>query len=179
MQPSDAVYRIAAWSGIALLAGATVISAALGDWLGVAFLAAFLCASILFVVFETDLPPLFDFLFVSAAVVNAAGWVWNLYDTVWGYDEIAHFYTSFAVTLSVGYLAYAAVRSHFRNHLGHFVLIISSFGISLGAFWEIFELMVLQELTNPVVDLVMDTLGAILAGVLAAWALGSDTRRIS
>jgi hypothetical protein len=52
------------------------------------------------------------------------------------------------------------------------VLVIASFGITLGTFWEIFEWAVLKQLPNPVVDIIMDSLGAVTAGVAAAWILG-------
>jgi hypothetical protein len=55
---------------------------------------------------------------VVAAVLNAAGWVWDLYTTVWGFDEVAHFYTSFAITLALGYRVFRAMRDQFRQQNG-------------------------------------------------------------
>jgi hypothetical protein len=167
-------YIVAAWIGIALLAGALLFILFRGSWLNVLLLAIFLAAAIGFVAFDRRLPSLFDALFVAAAIINAAGWILAIYDSIPGYDEIAHFFTSFAVTLSVGFLVYRGVREHFREHRGHFVLVIASFGISIGAFWEIFEWMILDQLTNPVLDIIMDSLGAILAGFAAAWFLPLD-----
>lgn len=164
----------AAWLGNGLLALALGYSVFTADWFGALFLGGFLAASVIFVAFEDRLPTLFDALFVSSALVNAIGWAWDYYTTVWGYDEIVHFYTTFAVTLSAGYLTFFAVREHFRHHRLHFVLVISSFGISIGALWEIFEWIILPELTNPVEDMIMDSLGAILAGLVAAWALREE-----
>jgi hypothetical protein len=172
---NDPNFARAAWVGIALQALATAYSLVAGDWIAVLFMAGFLAASGVFVAFEDRLPTLFDLLFVGASLVNAVGWAFHYYDTVWGYDELVHFYTTFAVTLSVGYLVFFAVREHFRDHRFHFVVVISSFGISIGALWEIFEWIVLPVLTNPVEDLIMDTLGALLAGLLAAKALGAET----
>jgi hypothetical protein len=171
---NSSIFAKVAWIGIALLAAAAVYSIVMGDWIGVLFLGGFLIASVVFVAFEDRLPTLFDLLFVSAALLNAVGWAWDYYRIIWGYDEIVHFYTTFAVTLSLGYLAFYAVREHFRDHRAHFILVISSFGISIGALWEIFEWLILVELTNPVEDLVMDTFGAVLAGYVAAWALGAE-----
>lgn len=168
------IFFKAAWVGNGVLALCVGYSALTGDWLGVLFLAGFLVASVCFVAFEGRLPMLFDMLFVGAALLNAIGWAWDYYTTIWGYDEAVHFYTTFAVTLSLGYLAFFAVREHFREHRWHFILVISSFGISLGALWEIFEWLILVKLTNPVEDLIMDTLGAVLAGFVAAWALGAE-----
>lgn len=167
-------YRIASWIGIVLIAVATVAVAFRGDWTGVALLAAFLLASVAFVLFEDRLPALFDALFVSAAIVNAAGWVWDLYTQVWGYDEFAHFYTTFAATLSLGYLVLYAMREHFRQHPGHFLIVVTSFGVTLGAWWEVVELIILKKLTDPVGDIVVDSLGAMLAAWLSLWALGKE-----
>jgi hypothetical protein len=170
-------YVAAAWIGIVLLAVACILVLGNGNWFGGSLLAVFLLASVAFVVGDEDLPGLFDLLFVAAAIINAAGWVWDLYRRIPGYDEAAHFYTSFAVTLSLSYLVYRRVREPFREHRLHFVLVIASFGISLGAFWEIFELLVLKELLNPVVDIIMDSLGAVLAGIGAAVSLGLEQPR--
>jgi hypothetical protein len=175
MKANDPRFDIAAWIGIALLAAAAIFTAWRGEWLATLGITGFLIASAAFVVFDSRLPTLFNFLFVIAAIVNAAGWVWRFYETIAGYDEAVHFYTTFAVTLSAGYLTYYAVREYFRHHRAHFVLVISSFGLSLGALWEIFEWVILPSLNNPVEDLIMDGLGAVLAGLVAAWALGVDS----
>lgn len=176
MDLSSRGYTAAAWAGVALLAVAVVYVAIMGNWFGALLLAAFLTVSVAFVVAK-PLPSLFDLLFVAAAMLNAAGWVWDLYGKVVGYDEIAHFATSFAITLSLGFLVYREVREPFREHRLHFVLVIASFGITLGAFWEIFEWALLRSLPNPIVDIIADSLGAVGAGVFAAWALGLEARR--
>jgi hypothetical protein len=165
-----------AWAGNGLLALALIHALITGDWLAALFLGGFLAMAAVFVAFESRLPSLFDVLFVSAALVNAVGWAWDYYTSIAGYDEAVHFYTTFAVTLSVGYFTFFAMREHFRHHRAHFVLVISSFGISIGALWEIFELFVLPQPDNVAEDLLMDTFGAVLAGFLAAWALGAENR---
>jgi hypothetical protein len=147
MSLSDGRYTVAAWVGVAVLAVALVYVATIGHWFGAVLLTVFLAASVVFVV-SKPLPSLFSLLFVAAAVVNAAGWVWNLYPIV-GYDEIAHGFTSFAVPLSLGFLVYRRVREPFREHRLHFVLVVTSFGITLGAFWGIFEWALLAPLPNP------------------------------
>lgn len=172
MNLDSATYKTTGWIGIALLVVATIYVAAVQrDWTGAALLGVFLLASVLFVGFEDRLPALFDALFVSAAIINAVGWVWGLYKQVWGYDEFAHFYTTFAATLSLGYLTFYVMRRHFREHSAHFVIVVTSFGVTLGAWWEVFELIILKKLTDPVGDIVVDSLGALLAGLLALWTL--------
>lgn len=48
-----------------------------------------------------------------------------------------------------------------------FFLVITSFGISLGVFWEIFEWVTMIPEVNPVVDIMMNSLGAATAAT--AW----------
>lgn len=84
-------HRAAAWAGIGLLAGAIVLAAARGKWTGAGVLSAFLGISALFVLRERQLPTLFDAIFVLAALINAGGWTWDLYNQPGLYDEVAHF----------------------------------------------------------------------------------------
>lgn len=175
MELDRRAYRILAWIGIAFIAAATVVVMLRGDWSGVAVLGAFLLASIALVAFEDRLPSLFDLLFVIAAMVNGAGWIWNLYKSVLGYDEFAHFFTTFAVALALGYLVLYVMREHFRAHRVHYAVIIISFGVTLGAWWEVFEWVILAKLTDPVGDIIVDTLGAVLAALLAVWALTQES----
>jgi hypothetical protein len=136
-------------------------------------------ASMAFVLREDRLPNLFDTLFVIAALVNAAGWVWNLFELPGPYDELVHAYTIFAITLALGWLAYASLFESFRAHHWLFMLVIASFGIAIGAVWEIVEWTadlllradVVKNLHDTIVDLIVDSLGALLAGVASVWAL--------
>jgi hypothetical protein len=73
------VYRVIAWVGQALLAILVIAAAVQGKWLNALGLAFFLVTSFVFVVRDDKLPTLFDFLFVLAALLNATGWVWNLF----------------------------------------------------------------------------------------------------
>lgn len=174
MDIDSRAFRNISYIGIGLLALATVVVLVRSDWLGAALLGAFLLFSILFVAFESKLPALFDTLFVAAAIINAAGWVWGLYRPVWGYDEVAHFFTTFAVTLAIGYLTLYVVREHFRTHRLHYVAVVASFGVTLGAWWEVVEFFLLRKLHDPVGDIIVDSFGALLAGGIAAWTLTTE-----
>ncbi|HSF75462.1 MAG TPA: hypothetical protein VLA84_16835, partial [Microcoleus sp.] len=72
-------YRVAAWVGQALLTIAVIAAVSQGKLQNALGLALFLVASLAFVVMETHLPTLFDFLFVLAALLNAGGWVFGLF----------------------------------------------------------------------------------------------------
>lgn len=166
-------YRIAAWVGQFFLAIAVVVEIAQGNLQGTLTLAGFLAASFAFVALDKLLPTLFDLLFVVAALLNAGGWVWKLFYAPGPYDEIAHGFTTFSITLALGFLAYNSLLTSFRQHRILFVLAIASFGIAIGALWEIFEwlIRVINDLDDTIMDLVMDSIGALLAGLVSIPAL--------
>jgi hypothetical protein len=167
-------YRTAAWGGQALLAIAIVVVLIKGQWLPAAALAGFLVLSYLFVAFERKLPTLFDLLFVVAALINAGGWAWDLYNKPGPYDEIAHFYTIFAITLAVGFLLYDELMESFYSHRVLFVITIASLGIALGALWEVTEWLadfvtpkqIVSGLFDTITDIMLDSAGAIVAALL-------------
>lgn len=166
-------FRIAAWIGVVLVTAALIVVAVLGRWKGALVLAGFLAASVGFLIWERRLPTLFDLIFVGAAILNAAGWIWNLFDRFYPYDELTHALTCFAVTLSLGFMVYHSVREQFRGHGVLFVLAVTSFGVTLGALWEVLEwaMNISNSLSDAMIDLLMDTAGSLLAGLLSAWTI--------
>ena len=168
-------FRVAAWVGTALLSAAMAYMAVMDQWAGVGVIAAFLIAALVFIICEDRLPALFDLLFVIAALLNAVGWAWGAFHWPGPYDEITHAVTTFAVTLSLGLLTFYSVRAHFEPHGLLYVLIIASFGIAIGGVWEIVEWAagVIGTIDDTAIDLVMDTIGALMAGGLNLWALRS------
>ncbi|NJP12164.1 MAG: hypothetical protein HC866_24100 [Leptolyngbyaceae cyanobacterium RU_5_1] len=176
-------YRIAAWVGQFFLTLAVIAAAIQGNWQNAIALAFFLIASLIFVVNDDKLPTLFDCLFVMAALLNAGGWVWGLFYQPGPYDEIVHAFTTFAFTLALSFLAYNSMLTVFRNHKLLYLLTITSFGIAIGALWEVAEwtagrilaIEVIESLDDTITDLIMDSLGAALAAVLSLWALQEQT----
>ncbi|MEB3309123.1 MAG: hypothetical protein VKJ02_02730 [Snowella sp.] len=172
-------YRRAAWGGQALLAIAVLLAMTQGKWQNALILFLFLAASFIFIVQDDKLPTLFDFLFVLAALLNAGGWVWGLFYLAGPYDEITHLFTTFALTLALGFLVYQVMLTTFRQHQWLYLLTITSFGIAMGALWEIAEWSaekilateVIGSLDDTITDLIMDTLGAALAAIISLWAL--------
>jgi hypothetical protein len=177
-------YRIAAWVGQGLLAIAIVVMLIRGEWLAALTLGAFMLISYLFVAFERKLPTLFDLVFVFAALINAGGWTWNLYNQPGPYDEIAHFYTIFAITLASGYMLYSELMESFYDHRFLFVLTIASLGIALGALWEVAEWLadfatprqIVSGLFDTITDIILDSGGAVLAALLNLWGLHERSR---
>lgn len=172
-------YRIAAWIGQALLAIAVILALSQGKWENALALALFLVVSFIFVLRDDRLPTLFDFLFVLAALLNAGGWVWGLFYPPGPYDEITHAFTVFAFTLAFSFLVYRSMLEVFREHKFLYLLTITSFGIAIGALWEVAEWLagkilameVIESLDDTITDLIMDSLGASLAAVVSLWAL--------
>lgn len=172
-------YRKAAWFGQALLAIAIAVVLIQGQWLAAATLAGFLLISYLFVAFDRKLPTLFDLLFVIAALINAGGWTWDLYNQPGPYDEIAHFYTIFAITLALGFMLYSPLMKSFYDHRVLFVIMIASLGIALGALWEVTEWLadfltpkqIVSGLSDTITDMMLDTGGAVVAALLNLWGL--------
>lgn len=176
-------YRTAAWIGQALLAIAIAFVLIKGQWLPAAALAGFLVISFLFVAFERKLPTLFDLIFVIAALINAGGWAWDLYNQPGPYDEIAHFYTIFAITLAVGFMLFSELMESFYSHRVLFVITIASVGIAIGALWEVIEWLadfatpkeIVSGLFDTITDIILDSAGAIVAAFLNLWGLNEQS----
>jgi hypothetical protein len=172
-------YRVIAWMMQGILATAMVLMLIQRNWFAAVSLAGFLVISFLFVTLERKLPCLFDLIFMIAALINAAGWAWNLYDRPGPVDEIAHFYTIFAITLAVGYRLYQELMESFYDHRLMFVLTIASLGIALGTVWEVIEWLsdfvlpqqIVSGLFDTITDLILDSAGATLAALLNLWGL--------
>ncbi len=172
-------YRVAAYIGQGILGFAVLSAAVQGKWQNAIALALFLVASLIFIVKDDRLPVLFDFLFVFAALLNAAGWVWGLFNAPGLYDEIVHAFTIFALTLAFSFLIYRPMLDIFHQHKLLYLLTITSFGIAIGALWEVAEWTaeqvlatnVVPGLEDTIIDLVMDSLGAVLAALLSLRAL--------
>src|SRR4051794_31281867 len=166
--------RELAWALQGLLAIAIVVVLIQGEWLPAAALAGFLVVSFLFVKLDRKLPNVFDLIFMIAALINAGGWAWDLYNQPGPYDEIAHFFTVFAITLAFGFLLYRELMESFYDHPILFVLTIASLGLALGALWETIEWLsdfvipkqIVSGLFDTETDLILDGVGALLAALL-------------
>jgi len=111
-----------------------------------------------------------------AALANIAGYVWNLYQQFWWFDKVLHGYTIFAITLVLGLLVYGTVLSGAREHTLLLVLMVAAIGVAIGGLWEVAEWAydqtaagnVVQGKFDTITDIVVDTVGAIAAGVTVA-----------
>ncbi|MEB3337695.1 MAG: hypothetical protein VKJ46_09550 [Leptolyngbyaceae bacterium] len=172
-------YRLVAWGGIGGLAVSILAAALLGNWTDMVGLIGFLGAALVFMLLDNRLPSLFDFLFVLAALLNAGGWIGRFFYQPGPYDEITHAFTIFAFTLALSYLVYRPMFRVFHQYQWLYILTITSFGISLGALWEIGEWLaglilrteVIESLDDTITDLVMDSIGAGLAAFISLWVM--------
>jgi len=177
-------YRIAAWIMQGLLAVAVVVSLFRGQWLPAAALTGFLVVSLAFMKLQHKLPTLFDMLFMIAALINAGGWAWDLFNKPGLYDEVTHFYTLFAVTLALGFLLFDRMFPSFYDHRVLLVVIIGCLGISIGAWWEVVEWaadffvekQIVSGLNDSITDIILDSGGALLAGFANVYVLHERSR---
>jgi hypothetical protein len=114
-------------------------------------------------------------LLVIAALVNAAGYLWDLYDRFGWFDEAVHAYTTFALTLPLALLLYNVVLTGAQTHTILFVLTVASLGVAIGVLWEIaewaYDQMVPENAIlgklDTIIDLIMDILGGVVAGIVS------------
>ncbi|MBU8541928.1 hypothetical protein [Falsiroseomonas tokyonensis] len=117
------------------------------------------------------------FLLVVLGVANVAGYAFDLYQRFWWFDRILHGCTILAVTLWLALFVFGPVIEGGRGRSFLAVLLLASVGIALGALWEVAEWGfdqiapgdVIKGKHDTIIDIVMDTAGALLAGILALW----------
>lgn len=166
-------YQIAGWVGVVFLLVATAAAGMTERWWGLAGLALVSVAAVVFLLLRSRLPSLFSLLFVVAGILNGLGWVFNMWQRVPYFDPFTHAFTSFGVTLAIGYLVYGSVTLHVRRYATFlFALNVAALGVSLGAGWEIFEwsIGVPQTYQSVAIDLIADLIGAAAAAALAVYA---------
>lgn len=114
-------------------------------------------------------------LLVALGVANVAGYAFDLYRQLWWFDRALHAATILAVTLWLALFVVGPALQQGRGDVLLRVLLVASVGIALGALWEVAEWGfdriapgdVIKGKDDTVLDIVMDTIGAVLAGVLA------------
>lgn len=112
-------------------------------------------------------------LLVIALVVNVVGFFWNWYDKFALFDKIDHGFTTFALTLYLGFYLAGKVLTGSQRHRILFVLVVASLGVALGTVWEFaewgYDALIpgdnIKGKFDTITDLMMDTVGALLAGI--------------
>jgi len=126
--------------------------------------------------FQRALPSGIMLLLIVAATVNAAGYIVGLWHERTMFDEIVHAFTTFAGMTALIWLATRDGRLlHGASALS---IVVSALfgGLILGLVWEGIEwaIGIIGDRRDTLVDLAMDSLGAVTAGLLFT---GFRTRR--
>jgi len=172
-------WQVAAWVGVAAsVVVAVVVLSTSALWPGAVTLLGFAGVSALLLLGKERVPALLTFLFSLVGLLNGAGYAWGLFKQPGPFDEIAHLFTTFVITLTLAYAVYQSVRVHFREHLILFIVMVTSFGVSVSVVWEWIEWLFNfgAGLEDTLSDLLLGTIGALLAGLLAAWVLRQEPR---
>ncbi|MBI0537115.1 hypothetical protein D9599_16205 [Roseomonas sp. KE2513] len=106
---------------------------------------------------------------------NVAGYAFDLYAAFWWFDRVLHAATILALTFWLTVMFLGEVIREGRAVL--FILLVASVGVAVGALWEVAEWVfdhyasgdVIKGKDDTALDIVMDTLGAMAASVLAQW----------
>ncbi len=97
----------------------------------------------------------------------------NWYDQFAWFDKVDHGFTTFALTLYLGFVLVGKVLTGSQRHRVLFVPVVASLGLAVGTVWEFAEWAYdevvpgdnIKGKFDTITDLMMDTLGALLAGV--------------
>jgi VanZ family protein len=143
------------------------------DPVGALSTALFIALSFVYLLREQRLPNLFDLLVALSALLNAFGFVFDLYRGIPLYDEVAHAVTVFSLSLASFYLFYRdAIPSGQKLAMGTSVFTL---GVTGGSLWEVaewttgyvFGINVVFGLGDAMSDLVANSMGALLAAFVA------------
>ncbi len=123
---------------------------------------------------KRPLPSFFYLLFPVVVLTYLLG-SFGLYTSWYYYDKVVHILVSFASTLFIGYLLSETALKKVNSQKFLLSIVIISFGLSLGVFWEFFEWIVdfvypqalIRGIDDTMTDLLADLLGAVLASIIA------------
>lgn len=161
---------VAPWIGMSFIGVVGLWLLIEGEWLrGLLAGILFGCAFFFFMA-SKRVPVKYSALLILICAFNAAGVKWRLYDSMFFFDEAAHFITAFAITPCCAYFLLAPILGSFRGHKIAFVLLSTSLGLAIGALWEIFELSagISATYVDTISDLALDAAGAFLAAIWAS-----------
>jgi hypothetical protein len=121
-------------------------------------------------------------LIAFCIALNAAGFLWKLFEPVLFYDEVAHFITPFTLVLILAEIIYrSGGDDEFFNTPMRAIITGSVIGFLGAAGWEVVEVimsMMNMSISNALLDTIFDVILGILGGASGAWAADRYLDRI-
>lgn len=165
-------FRWISQAGLLLATAGAIYLGFQNRWFDAAGLAAVALLGTIFIAARDRLPTLFTLLFVTVGLINALGYVLTLWHEATAFDEIVHAFTSFTVCAASGWLLLSRTRLVSGDENVRLILAIAAIGLVLGLLWEGFEWIIgiIGGPRDTIMDLAMDMIGALAAGLFCAWA---------
>ncbi len=118
---------------------------------------------------KSRLPSLFGLLLAIAAAVNGSGYALQLWHDETLFDEIVHFFTTFAGMMAIGWSL--RCRDLLGRSPARLAISVVAIGLALGVVWEIFEwaIGIIGRPRDTAIDLLMDGAGALVAAAILWW----------
>jgi H+/Cl- antiporter ClcA len=121
-------------------------------------------------------------LILFCIALNAAGFLWKLFEPILLYDEIAHFVTPFTLVLILAEIVYrSGGDDDFFNTPRRAVITGSVIGLLSATGWEGIEILmslVGVPISNTLQDSMFDIVLGVLGGAVGAWAADRYLDRI-
>ena len=121
-------------------------------------------------------------LILACIALNAAGFLWKLFEPVVLYDEVAHFITPFTLVLVLAEIIYrSGGDDDFFNTPRRAVITGSVIGLLGATGWEGIEILmslVGVPISNTLQDSMFDIVLGVLGGAVGAWAADRYLDRI-
>jgi hypothetical protein len=121
-------------------------------------------------------------LIVFCIALNAAGFLWKLFEPIPLYDEIAHFVTPFTLVMILAEIIYrGGGDDEFFNTPQRAVITGAVIGLLGAAGWEGVEVVMAlmgMSIANTLPDTIFDVVLGVLGGAAGAWAADRYLDRI-
>jgi len=119
-----------------------------------------------------------------ALVANIGGYAFDLYQAFWWFDRVLHSGTMLAITFWLAVIVFAPPLKTGSPVLLFFL--IAAVGVAIGALWEVAEWVfdmvapsdVIKGKNDTVLDIIMDTIGALIAACMALYFIKSTPSAI-
>lgn len=112
-------------------------------------------------------------LIVFCVVLNAAGFLWNLFEPIPLYDEVAHLVTPFVLVAIVAEIVYrAGGDDRFFDTPRHAILTGAAIGFAGAVGWEVVEIfldIMGFTISHAPLDTVFDIVLGVIGGAAGAW----------